>query len=85
MGPPGLVILAAGEDDPGHLLLEQHLDVLGLGHAGRRPRAEDRREPALRERSAHDLGKGREDRVLELRQHEADEPRALPRSWVGRS
>ena len=72
-----LGVQAAGEHDPRDLLLEQQLDVLRLRHAARGLGAQDRREPALRERDAHDLGQRREDRVLELRQHEADEARAL--------
>ena len=72
-----LRVQAAGEHDPRDLLLEQQLDVLRLGHAARGLGAQDRREPALREGDAHDLGERREDRVLELRQHEADEARAL--------
>ena len=31
----GLRVLATGEDHPGDLTLEQHLDVLGLRHAAR--------------------------------------------------
>ena len=45
----------------------------------RRPRSgcTARREALLRERAAHHLGEGREDRVLQLRQDEADEARPL--------
>ena len=72
-----LGVQAAREHDARDLLLEQELDVVRLGDAAGRLRAQDRREPALGETDAHDLGDGREDRVLELGQDEADEPGAL--------
>ena len=59
---------------PGDLALEQHLDVLGLGHAAR-ARAEHGVEAALRERAADDLGERREDRVLQLGHDEPDHAR----------
>ena len=50
----GLGVLAAGEDHPGDLALEQHLDVLGLRHAAG-ARAQHRVETALGERARDDL------------------------------
>ena len=70
----GLGVLAAGEDHPGHLPLEEHLHVLRLRRAAG-PGAQDRVEPALRKRPADDLRERREDRVLELGQHEPDHAR----------
>ena len=70
----GLGVLAAGEHHARHLPLEEHLDVLGLGHAPR-PRAEDRVEPALGERAADHLRESREDRVLQLGHDEPDHAR----------
>jgi len=81
----GLCIEAAGEDDAGDLVLEEHVDVGGLGDPGGRARAEDGREAALREGVRDDLREGGEDRVLQLRQDEADKAARSPRSWVGRS
>ena len=43
---PGLVVLAAEEDDPGDLLLEEQVDVGGLGRPGGGARAEDGRDPS---------------------------------------
>ena len=78
----GLGVLAAGEDHPRDLPLEQHLDVFRLGHAAG-ARAQHRVEPALRERPADDLGERREDRVLELRHDQPDHARA-PHAQMGR-
>ena len=75
VGRVRLRVLAAGEDHPRDLSVEEHLDVLGLRHAAR-PRAEDRVEASLGERSGDDFREGREDRVLELGDDEADHPRA---------
>ena len=69
----GLGVLAAGEHHPGHLALEQHVDVLGLGHAAGAG-AQHAVEPALRQRTTDHLGKSREDRVRQLRHDEADHP-----------
>ena len=85
LGQPGVVVVrrvllgvqAAGEDDARDLLLEQQVDVVRLGDAAGRLGAQDRREALLGEGAADDLGEGREDRVLELRQDEADEPGAF--------
>ena len=74
----------AGEDDPRDLLLEQQLDVVGLGDAAGGLGAQHRREALLRERSADHLGEGREDRVLQLGQHQPDEPGPLA-AQLGRS
>ncbi len=71
----GLGVLPAGKDHSRHLPLEQHLDVLGLGHAPG-PRAEHGVEAALRERAGDDLGERREDRVLELGHDQPDHARA---------
>ena len=68
----GLRVEAAGEDHARHLLLEQQVDIVRLGHAPDRLRAQHRREPLLREGAADHLGEGREDRVLELWQDEPD-------------
>ena len=73
----GLGVEAAGEDDPRHLVLEQELDVLALGDPAGRERAEHRGIATLGERAADDVGEGGEDRVLELRQHQTNEPAAL--------
>lgn len=75
----------AGEDHSGDLLLEQEVHVVRLRDAALGLGAEDRGESLLREGAADDLGESREDRVLELRQYEADQPGPLPLSWVGRS
>ena len=80
----GLGVQAAGEHDARHLLLEEQVDVVRLGHAADGLRAQDRREALLGEGAADHLGEGREDRVLELRQDEADEARALA-AQLGRS
>ena len=80
-----LVVEAAREDHAGDLLLEEELDVVGLRDAALGLRAEHRGEPLLGERAADHLGEGREDRVLQLRQDQSDQPRPLPRNWVGRS
>ena len=71
----GLGVETAGEDDARDLLLEEEVDVVRLGHAADRLRAQDRGVALLGERARHDLREGREDRVLELRQDEADEAR----------
>ena len=73
----GLRVQAAGEDDTRHLLLEQQIDIVRLGHAPDRLGAQHRREPLLREGAADDLGEGREDRVLELWQDEPDKAGAF--------
>ena len=41
----------AGEDDAGHVLVEQHVHVVGLGHALGGAGAEHRREPSLGQRA----------------------------------
>jgi hypothetical protein len=69
-----LGVMAPGEHDSGDLLLQQHLHVVRLGQAAGRARTEHRGEPALRQRAADHLGQRREDRVLQLRQHQADQP-----------
>jgi hypothetical protein len=45
--------------------------------------AQHRGEATLREHRAHDLGKGRKDRVLQLRQYEPDESGPLPTQLRG--
>ena len=72
-----LGVLAADEHDAGDLLLQQELDVVGLGDAAGRLRAQHRRVAVLREPAADDLAERREDRVLQLGQEEADEAGAL--------
>ena len=71
----GLGVLPAREHHSRNLALEQHLDVLGLGHAPG-ARAENGIEAALRKRAGDDLGERREDRVLKLRHDEPDHARA---------
>lgn len=73
----GLREQASGEDDSGHLLLEQEVDVVRLGDAALGLGAQDRRQPLLRERAADHLRERGEDGVLQFRQHEADQARAL--------
>ena len=73
----GLRVQAAGEDDARDLVLEQHVHVVRLGDAGRGARAQHRGEAALGERVGDHLGEGREDRVLQLGQHEPDEAGSL--------
>ena len=75
VGGVRLGVLAAGEHHAGYLPLEEHLDILRLGGASGSG-AQDRVEPPLRERPADDLRECREDRVLQLRQHEPDHARA---------
>ena len=78
----GLGVLTSREDHPRDLPLEQHLDVLGLRHAPR-PRAQHRVEAALRQRPGHDLSECGEDRVLQLRDDQADHA-GLPPAQVRR-
>jgi hypothetical protein len=86
LGEAGIVLVrcvrlrvqAAYEDDAGNLLLQQEIDVVGLGYPARRLGAQHRRKAPLREHRAHDLGKCREDWVLQLRQHQPYEPGPLP-------
>ncbi len=63
----GLTVLAAGEDDAGHMLVEQHVDVVGLGQAAGRSGAQHGRESTLSQGTADDLSHRRKDRVLQLR------------------
>ena len=72
-----LGVQAAGEDDAGDLLLEEEVDVVLLRHAADGLGAQHRGVALLRERPRDHLREGREDRVLELRQDESDEARAL--------
>ena len=58
---------------PGHLLVEEQVDVGRLGEAAGGARAQHRREAVLGEGAADDVGERREDRVLQLGQHEPDE------------
>ena len=70
-------VRTAGEDHPGHLVVQQHLDVVTFGHAADRAGAQGGSETALRQRRGHHLGQRREDRVLQLGQHQADQPAAF--------
>ncbi len=70
----GLGCGAATEDHTRHLLLEQHPDILGLRHTASGAGAQHRREAALRQPAAHDLGQRRKDRVRKLGQDEPDQP-----------
>ncbi|CAG6395933.1 hypothetical protein SCOCK_380010 [Actinacidiphila cocklensis] len=69
---------AAAEDDAGDLLVQQHRHVLRLGQPARRPGAEHWREAELHQRTAGDLRQRREDRVLQLGQHQTHQPRPDP-------
>ena len=80
----GLGVEPAGEHHARDLLLEQQVDVVRLRHAADGLGAQDRREALLGEGARDDLGEGREDRVLELGQDEADEARRARRAaWSG--
>ena len=70
-----LGVLAAGEHDPRHLLLQEEVDVVRLRDAARRHGAQHRRVAVLGEGAPDDLAEGGEDRVLQLGQEEPDEPR----------
>jgi len=72
-----LAVMAAREDHAGRVLVEQHVDVVGLGQPAGSPGAQHRCEAALGQRAADDLGQRREDRVLKLGQHQPDQPGAL--------
>ena len=84
-GEPRVVVVARGflrveaacEHHAGNLLLEEQVDVVRLRDPAGGLRAQDRREALLGKCTADDLREGREDRVLELRQDEPDEPGAL--------
>ena len=60
----GVRVQAGDEDDAAHLAVEEHVDVLILGHAARRLRAQHRRVSLLREHRLNDLRKRRKDRVV---------------------
>lgn len=81
----GLREQAAGEDDTGDLLLEQKLHVVRLGHAAPGLRAQHGRQPLLGQSTTNDLGERREDRILQLGEHQPTSRARSPRSWVGRS
>ena len=69
--------VTAGEHHARRVLVQQHVDVVGLGQPARSARAEHRGEAALRQRAADHLGQRGENGVLQFGQHEADEPGAL--------
>ena len=73
----GLRIESAGEQHAGDVLVEQHVDVVALAHPIGRPRAKHRGESALGEVARRHLGERREDRVLQLRQDQTDQPRSV--------
>ena len=77
VGRIGLRVQSAGKDHAGDLLLEEQVDIVRLGHAAGRLGAQHRRVALLREGAADDIGKRREDRVLEFRQDEPDQPGAF--------
>ena len=83
VGRVRLGVQAAGEDDARDLVLEQQLDVVGLGQAACGLGAQHRRVALLRERGADHLGEGREDGVAELGQDEAHEAAAFPAQLGG--
>jgi len=72
-----LRVVAAGEDDPGDVLLQQHVHVVALGHPFGGTGAEHGREAALGQRPGDHLGEGREDWVGQLGQDQADQPGPL--------
>ncbi len=74
----GLREVAAGEDHAGDVLVEQHVDVVGLGDTLGGPGAQHRGEAALGQRTRDHLSECREDRVLQLGQHQADQAGPLP-------
>lgn len=69
--------LAAREDHAGHLLLEQQFHVVRLGDAAVGLGAQDGGEALLGERTADHVRERGKDRVLQLRQDEPDQARAL--------
>ena len=93
LGQPAIVLVpgvalgveAAGEHDTGDVLLQQQLDVVGLRDAAGGLGAQHGGEPLLGKCAADDVGERREDRVLQLGQHQADQSGPLARSLVGRS
>ena len=66
------------------MLVEEQVDVGRLGDATDGPGAEHRGEPVLGERAADHVGERREDRVLQLGQHQPDEAGPLA-AQLGRS
>ena len=78
--------VTAREHHPRCVLVEQHVDVVGLGETALGAGAEHRGEAALGQRPADDLGQRGENGVLQFGQHEADKPGTLARrSLLGRS
>ncbi len=65
----------ADEDDAADVLLQQHLYVVRLGDPVGRPGAQHRDQPPLVERPRERLGERREDRVLQIGHHQADQRR----------
>ena len=86
LGQPPVVVVRrvghrvepAGEDDAGHPVLQEQVDVLRLGHPAGRPGAQQRGQPVLGQRVTDDVGQRGEDGVLQLGQHQADQPGPLP-------
>jgi hypothetical protein len=70
-------IRPSGEDDAADLVVEQHLDVVGLRDAAYRAGAEGRGEPPLRQGGGDHLGEGGKDRILQFGQDQTDEASAL--------
>lgn len=77
VGCVGLGVQPTGEHDTGDLLLQEELDVVGLGDPALGLRTEHGGQPLLGERASDHLGEGREDRVLQLGQDQPDQPGAL--------
>ena len=72
-----LGVQPSDEDDPRHLLLEEQVHVVRLGDSAGGLRAKDRCETALRQSPPDHFRERGEDRVLQLRQDETDEPGPL--------
>ena len=72
-----LCVIAADEDHPRHVLLQEQIDILRFRNPTSRLSAQDRCEPLLGQRTPNHLGEGREDRVLQFWEHEAHQPGPL--------
>ena len=78
-GRRGVGVQTGDEDDPGDLPVEQHVDVLVLGHPARGLGAQHRGVAVVGQRGLDHLGEGREDRIVQLRHDQPDQPgRVLP-------
>ncbi len=71
----GVGVQAGDEDDAGDPAVDQHLGQLVLGGPAGRLRGQHRRVPLPGQGLADDLGERREDRVVQFRSYQTDEPR----------